>query len=202
MKKLMLVLMMVAMLAVSANATLVLRDFQDGTAGGSVPNAGAGSKVTLTTLAEGGSNLVARWQFNDDQGSYSNPWWWGENAFFNTDSVDGSGYDTLEFKFKANVSPGNLGVRVLNNGAWTMNYYGGLTGFPVTANTWTTIQIDISGIADTSKNDIDRIEFFSHWGWQQGQMDWRIDDIQLVPEPATMALLGLGSLVLIRRKKA
>jgi len=50
----------------------------------------------------------------------------------------------------------------------------------------------------TATSTSHRLRFFNSGGWDQMV---HIDDVQIVPEPATMMLLGLGSLALIRKRK-
>jgi len=65
--------------------------------------------------------------------------------------------------------------------------------------------IDLTSYAAAGDARLVRFDISSNWGPEGGPADYTgLSEVRFteVPEPATMALLGLGSLVLIRRKKA
>ncbi len=71
-----------------------------------------------------------------------------------------------------------------------------------------TFTIDAMGLNGSTDNDMSRIDFNDAagtptiWSGANGQMTGGTATLNVVPEPATLCLLGLGGLAALRRKKA
>ncbi len=64
--------------------------------------------------------------------------------------------------------------------------------------------LTLTGTLDlSSANDTDELYLYiNNFATETGEPWTAIDNVQIIPEPATMVLLGLGSLALLRRKKS
>lgn len=62
--------------------------------------------------------------------------------------------------------------------------------------------LNISGLSfRTNVDNINRLEFRSNFGTSQSGMDYLLDNVAIVPEPASLLLIGIGVLVLVIRRK-
>jgi len=103
-------------------------------------------------------------------------------------------YDITDFSWTSTIYP-RLLVH-MDDGSWNSWY-----GFGVKTTDWTEVTLNFDDISSGSSawNEVTRVEFRLR---PDKAISLYIDHIQVVPEPATVCLLGLGSLLMIRRKRA
>jgi len=57
-------------------------------------------------------------------------------------------------------------------------------------------------VGTANDNNADYARFSYYWSGDYGLSNWKIDNLSVTPEPATMILLGLGGLITLRKKVA
>lgn len=128
----------------------------------------------------------------------------GDTISFFTRTVDSPAFpDRLNLKFSSNgastlATDFTTTLLTVNSGLTT-------TGYP---NTWTQFSVTLSGLASGGVNGRFAFDYnVTNGGPSGSNSDFiGIDTVQYtavtVPEPASMAALGLGALALIRRRRA
>jgi hypothetical protein len=161
----------------------------------------ANETVTLSTAGhDGGQALSAAYN------TWASPWWSGTQLVFGgANGQDWRTMNTLTVWYK--VVSGAQRVECDLYTCWGTGFSNGQyfatpQGTPV--GDWVKWDIDISGLTGGYRDHVGRIQFAqvkpSSGNYGSGVVLY--DDISVIPEPATMALLGLGGLALIRRKRS
>ena len=168
-------------------------------------NSYAGANFQLTTGTTGTETLSA-WMITP-QITVKN----GDTVSFFTRTVDTPAFpDRLELRFSAAGASTNVGASSSSFGDFTTvltTVNGGLTtaGYP---SAWTQITTTFSGLSGPTSGRIGFRYFVPNGGISGDNSDYiGVDDLLVaagaaVPEPSTLALMGLGVLALIRKRRA
>ena len=73
-------------------------------------------------------------------------------------------------------------------------------GIPIYKDQWTTVDWDLTTIAPALLDEIGWLDVYFYAGGPYTAKIY-LDGVELIPEPATMALLGFGALAALRRRK-
>ncbi|MDY6914348.1 MAG: PEP-CTERM sorting domain-containing protein [Planctomycetota bacterium] len=188
---------MVAMLglvaAANSQAALVLDDMED-ISGWTTTNC---TKSLSTECQEGSYSQMLSFTTG---GSGSTTW----RDTIKTFGVDLTAYDKIGFWFRSN-KPEAIMFQFQNldsPGVWS-HFTQWITY--LTPDTWHWLEFDMSG---TNRNWVEHIKFAFQDDWHPNSVnpdtayELSFDDLQAIPEPATLALLTLGLPLALRRRRS
>ncbi len=179
----------------AANAQIADGGFEAGPFGGAWTefSTNFGSTVCdIATCGQGGGT-------GPGSGTYWS--WFGGIAAYEAGSVSqsavfASGMNTLTFIFELPVASGDAGdylnLSVDGNVLWTA------LGSDATFVGYQSVSVDVSAFADGGAHTV---SFDSEVFGNGGLTNFFVDDVALVPAPSAAALLGLGGLVGLRRRR-
>lgn len=174
---------------------LINGDFESGPGVGWTPWWGGNSGIADHSADYGGPSP------NMDAGI-----WWLDDGFLQEVTI-GPGLYTLEGDLiNSHLAPLGNGRRTILkaeiglDGAvwWTQEAFIDETA-PI--DTWQHVSFDIDNTAAGANWVKVVLMQWDDYGWGSGQGNSYFDNIQLTPEPTTLALLGLGSLLVVRRRR-
>ncbi|MCD4823510.1 MAG: PEP-CTERM sorting domain-containing protein [Phycisphaerae bacterium] len=189
MKSLSVVVVVLLAVGVQASADLIIED-------GSTISDWSTGYPAVNTISQGGDASDYYLQIavaaSGDSNS-SNCIEWDEAG-----NLDWSGYTSIEIDLKMSIATPTDRVRLRwqdGTGGW-QNY---ITVTNTAGTDWGTYSFDITGFA---RSDVDRFLVYVNTNGVDVDYEVSIDDLKLVPEPATMVLLSLGGVgLLVRRRR-